>query len=307
MSEQKSAADRVAWIFNGPQGLRLPWSILLAFMAFVAAQVLSFVMLRAAGVVLTGASEATTSLSTIKTTALALAWVIAATLFMAVIERRPLDQYYLVGAKPALRAAQGAVVGLALISLLVGSEVAFGFMRFDGFATRGQAALASGVLWAAGFVLVGLIEEMMTRGYLLARFARSLGFRWGAILTTGFFSALHLTNPGESAIGIAAVALSGLVFCYAIWKTGSIWWGFGWHAAWDWGETYLYGAPDSGVPANGSLMIMRAQGPDWLSGGATGPEGSVLCFIALGLAALSVCYLLPKRAGLSGSRAANQA
>ncbi|MBI3437140.1 MAG: CPBP family intramembrane metalloprotease [Proteobacteria bacterium] len=307
MSDSKTLADRVVWLFIGPKGVRLPWSILLAFMAFVAAQVLSFVVLHAAGVSLSDTREATTSLSTIKNTSLVLACVIAATLFMAVIEKRPLDDYYLVGARPVLRALQGAGVGLALISLLVGGEVALGVMRFDGFATRGEAALLSGTLWAGGFVLVGLIEEMMTRGYLLARLARSLGFRWGAIITTVFFSALHLPNPGESVIGIAAVVLSGLVFCFAIWKTGSIWWGFGWHAAWDWGETYLYGAPDSGLPANGSLMIMRAHSPDWLSGGATGPEGSVLCFIALGLAALTVHYLLPKRADLSGSRGATQA
>ncbi len=296
MSEEDAFNKRVVWLFLGPSGLRLPWSILLAIMAFIAAQVVTSVLLQAFGVSLRDAdATTTTSLDTIKTTSLALAWVIAATLFMAVIEHRPLDQYYLVGAKPLLRAAQGAVVGLALISLLVGSEIGLGVMSFGGFATHGQEALISGALWGAGFVLVAMIEEMLTRGYLLARLARALGFRWGAIVTTVFFSALHLGNSGESTIGIATVVLSGLVFCYAIWKTGSIWWGFGWHGAWDWGETYLYGAPDSGVPANGSFMILHARGPDWLSGGATGPEGSVLCFAALALAALSVHFLLPKR------------
>ena len=49
------------------------------------------------------------------------------------------------------------------------------------------------------------------------------------------------------------------MFCYAVWKTGSLWWGFGFHAAWDWGETYLFGTADSGMPANGNLLISGSQ------------------------------------------------
>lgn len=308
MSERKSIADRVVWLVIGPRGLRLPWSILLLVMACGAAQILSVVMLQAFGVHMQDlAADGATAIGTIKVTSLVLASIIAATLFMAVIEKRPLDDYYLGGAKPVLRSVQGAVVGLVLIALLVGALMALGVMRFDGFVTQGGATAVVGGEWAAGFVMVSLLEEMAVRGYLLARLNRSFGFRWATIVSTVLFAAGHFTNLGEGLLGLTSVVLAGLVLCYAIWKSGSLWWAFGWHAAWDWGETYLFGAADSGAPANGSLMITHPQGPDWLSGGPTGPEGSVLCFVVLGLAALSVHYLLPKRAELSGSRAATQA
>jgi membrane protease YdiL (CAAX protease family) len=308
VSEQKTIAERVVWLVIGPKGVRLPWSILLVLMAFGAAAILSVVLLQAAGVHQQDVTTADlTAIGTIKTSLLALASLIAATLFMAVIEKRPLDDYYLGGAKPVLRAVQGAGIGLALIALLIGAQLALGALRFDGFVTRGMPALISGAEWAGAFVLVALLEEMSFRGYLLARLERSFGFRWAALVMTVLFSAAHYSNTGESWLGLASVVLVGLVFCYAIWKTGSLWWAFGWHAAWDWGETYLFGTADSGVPASGSLMRMHAQGVEWLSGGATGPEGSVLCFAVIGLAGLCVHYLLPKRAELSGSRGASQA
>lgn len=297
MSEPKTLADRVVWLFIGPKGLRLPWSILLIVLALGAAAILSVVLLQAFGVHMQDVSPTdTTAIGTIKTTQLTLAALIAATIFMAVIEKRPLDQYYLGGEKPVLRAAQGAGIGLVLIALLIGGQIGLGVAKFDGFASQGIAAIISGAMWAGAFVLVALIEEMAFRGYLLARLQRSFGFRWAAIITTVLFSAAHYTNAGESWIGLVAVVLVGLVFCYAIWKTGSLWWAFGWHAAWDWGETYLFGAADSGMPPSGSLMRIHPQGAEWLSGGATGPEGSVLCFAVLAIAGLCVHYTLPKRA-----------
>ena len=303
MSEQKSIANRVVWAFIGPKGLRLPWSILLVLMAFGAAAILSVVVLQASGVHQQDVSTADlTAIGTIKTSLLAVAALIAATLFMAVIEKRPLDDYYLGGRKPILRAAQGAGIGLALIALLIGAQVALGVLRFDGFATQGARALISGATWAGAFVLVALLEEMTFRGYLLARLERSFGFRTAAIVMTVLFSAAHYTNTGESWLGLTSVVLVGLVFCYAIWKTGSLWWAFGWHAAWDWGETYLFGTADSGVPPSGSLMRMHPQGAEWLSGGATGPEGSVLCFAVLALAGLCVHFLLPRRDAIQVAR-----
>lgn len=297
MNQQKSLADRIVWLFNGPQGLRLPWSILLLLIACGAAQIISVIVLQSFGVHMQDlADEGISALGTIKGVSLVLASIIAATLFMAVIERKPLDQYYLAGAKPMLRAAQGAAIGVLLIALLVAAEIAFGAMSFDGVAAYGQAALISGGEWAIALVMAALLEEMAFRGYLLARLARSFGFRWAAIVTTVLFAAAHFTNLGEGALGLASVVLAGLVFCYAIWKTGSLWWALGWHAGWNWGETYLFGTANSGVVASGNLAVTHPHGPDWLSGGATGPEGSVLCFLVLGLAALCVRFLLPKRA-----------
>src|SRR5262249_1065667 len=105
--------------------------------------------------------------------------------------------------------------------LLVVGEIALGVMSFGGVAALGQPALISGALWGIALIMAALLEEMAFRGYLLARLARSFGFRWAAIVTTVLFAAAHFTNLGEGALGLTSVVLAGLVFCYAIWKTGS--------------------------------------------------------------------------------------
>jgi membrane protease YdiL (CAAX protease family) len=295
VSAPKTVGDRIAWLFLGPKGLRLPWSILILLFAAIATQITSIALLQAFGVHSEDLNADASALGAIKTESLALASIIVATLTMAVVERRPLDDYFLGGKKPVLRATQGMGVGLVLIALLVGVEIAVGALSFGGFAIQGPAALISGLEWALACVMIGLLEEMAIRGYLLARLARSFGFRWAASVTTVLFAAAHFTNLGEGLIGLVSVVIVGLVFCYAVWKTGSLWWAFGFHVAWDWGETYLFGTADSGVAANGNLIVTHPHGAEWLSGGPTGPEGSVLCFAALALAAACVHWLLPKR------------
>jgi len=48
----------------------------------------------------------------------------------------------------------------------------------------------------------------------------------------------------------------------------------GFHAAWNWGETFFYGVPESGFPPKGHLFNPTFAGPVWLTGGSAGPEGS---------------------------------
>ena len=52
----------------------------------------------------------------------------------------------------------------------------------------------------------------------------------------------------------------------------------GFHAAWDWAESYLYSVPDSGGISPGHLLKASLHGARWLTGGSAGPEGSVLLF-----------------------------
>jgi hypothetical protein len=74
--------------------------------------------------------------------------------------------------------------------------------------------------------------------------------------------------------------------------TGSAWWAIGCHAAWDWTETFFYGTADSGMVAPGHYLTTTTSGNALWSGGADGPEGSLLVLgvILLMLVALLVFY-----------------
>jgi len=118
------------------------------------------------------------------------------------------------------------------------------------------------------------------------------GFWQAAWVTSTLFGYIHTGNGGENWIGIFAAALIGFVFCVSIYVTGSAWWAIGCHAAWDWAETFFYGTADSGMVASGHYLSATPAGNPFWSGGADGPEGSVLVLgvILLMLAALLVIH-----------------
>jgi len=128
-------------------------------------------------------------------------------------------------------------------------------------------------------------------------------FWQAAWVTSTLFGFVHTTNGGENWIGIFAAAAIGFVFCVSVRVTGSAWWAIGCHAAWDWAETFFYGAADSGLPAQGHYLTTGPAGPALWSGGTDGPEGSVLVLgvILLLMVALLVIYGSgkPRRPGAS--------
>jgi len=91
-----------------------------------------------------------------------------------------------------------------------------------------------------------------------------------------------------------SAGLIGLAFCLSIWRTGSLWWAIGFHAAWDWAQSFLYGVADSGILVQGRLFATHPVGRPVLSGGLTGPEGSVFILPTVALAAVVIQLTLPR-------------
>ncbi len=185
----------------------------------------------------------------------------------------------------------GALWGLLAISALVGLLRGLHLLIFDAQLLHGAAVARSGLTWLLIFLLVGLFEEFLFRGYIqftlmrgllgLARrlapaYERGLAFWLGALFWSLLFFLTHMANAGENASGLAGVFIAGILFSYALWRTGSLWWGIGFHMTWDWGQSFLYGVPDSGTLSQGRLFATHAAGRTMLSGGVDGPEGSLL-------------------------------
>ena len=97
-------------------------------------------------------------------------------------------------------------------------------------------------------------------------------------------------------MGIIAVSLAGLTFVFSLWWTGSLWWAIGFHAAWDWAQSYLYGVADSGLISQGHLLVSAPAGNPLISGGSTGPEGSLLVIPVLIGSMILVARTMPRRA-----------
>jgi membrane protease YdiL (CAAX protease family) len=203
-------------------------------------------------------------------------------LVMARLERRPFGIYGL----PSGRAFGkqfwlGVVWGICAISLLLAVMRSVGVFYFGGLALHGVRILKFAGFWGVLFLVVGLFEEFITRGYTQFILARGMGFWPAAVLLSTAFGAIHLGNAGEAWAGALGAAFIGLFFCLTLRRMGTLWFAVGMHASWDWGESFLYSVPDSGQVAPGHLLSSSFHGAPWLTGGSVGPEGSVFVFIVI--------------------------
>ena len=102
---------------------------------------------------------------------------------------------------------------------------------------------------AAGVHLDRYLRGVSAARHLQYTLTHGIGFWWGALVMSILFGAIDGSNQGESPIGLFSAGAVGLVFCISLWYTGSLWWAIGFHAAWDWAQTYFYGTSDSGMVA----------------------------------------------------------
>ena len=303
--------------FLGDDGLRAGWSFLLFIILLIVVSVLfNFTVSHFHLLPKRPANLANLPMTAKRTTLMdGFEFLIVAFVawLMSLIERRPWSRYGIVAARSVPDFFTGLFWGFFCLSTLIGLLLATHSIAFDGLALHGSAAAISGAKWLVGFLCVGLAEEFVTRGYIQYTVARGVSgitraldptnrysHVWGFWVTAFLFSALlfmaaHLGNGGETPWGIAQVGMAGGVFAYSLWRTGSLWWAIGFHCSWDWAQSYFYGTSDSGLAAAGHLLNSHPIGNAMLSGGSTGPEGSILCTPIFFLIAAIIYFTLPRR------------
>jgi uncharacterized protein len=280
-------------LFVGKEGLRAGWRLLLYSVIFFGFWV-GFVfllgqILRPARGVFSPSYQFFGEFASFLAVFLA-AWI------MAKLEARPVGVYGL----PARGAFgklfwQGCLFGLFEIFALIGLIAAFGGYSFGTLAEHGEAIVQWALFWILFFIVVGLFEEFFFRGYSLYTMADGIGFWPAAVLLSLGFGAVHHQNRGEDWVGIIGVTFVGLFWSFTLKRTGSLWFAVGMHATFDFGETFLFSVPDSGMVFPGHLSNATLHGPNWLTGGTPGPEASIFDFLILALFFLIVHRLYPAR------------
>lgn len=187
-------------------------------------------------------------------------------------------------------AAGGLLYGLGAGILFIGIVVA-------GLIASGHATLQAGrlnykVLYAAVFAAgSATAEEVAMRGILLRLLVGRFGVWPGLLVSSCFFGLMHATNPNATLIGIVAVASqAGLIFGIVYLTTGRLWAPIGMHAGWNFAQVGLFGLNTSGVYLGEGMFKVNLAGPDWITGGQAGVEGSVFA-AALGLIAIVGMWL----------------
>jgi membrane protease YdiL (CAAX protease family) len=281
-----SSSTRLHFIFFNDRGLRAGWRLLIYFaMIFLLVLVVNTV-----GKLVMGAQGGAQRPQPPEMVVRAIQAVVELILFlvllllawiMSKIERRPMGAYGLPLERSLLpRFFSGYLFWgfLPLTVLLLVLRLCHVFYFGNLSPLKGQI-FAWGLLWFFLFLLVGFFEEYFFRGYALYTLADGIGFWPAAIILAMGFARAHMGNPGETRVGIIATAVFALFAAATLWRTGNLWLAVGAHAGWDWGQSFFYGVNDSGFQAPGHLLNPHVQGPEWLSGGTVGPEGSALTLV----------------------------
>jgi membrane protease YdiL (CAAX protease family) len=192
-------------------------------------------------------------------------------------------------------------VGIAVLqtSLVFFLELAFGWLKVEGFAWQQQSPLTvlqSFLLWLVIFIAVGFYEELLSRGYQLQNLEEGLNTFWAVLLSSMVFGTLHFLNPNANWFSAVGITLSGMFLAYAYLATRKLWLPIGLHIGWNLFLGPVFGFPVSGLESSGLIKAV-VDGPLLFTGGEFGPEAGLLLLPALGAGALLVWLVTRGRLG----------
>lgn len=201
-------------------------------------------------------------------------------------ERRPLWTAGLEARNAFFYYARGLMIGLLMFSSAIAIMALFGWVapQPDGGALQvfDRSALLGALLVFGGWMVQGGAEELMTSGFLLP----ILALRWrvwsGILLSSAIFALLHSFNPNLTHIALLNLFLFGLFTSFYALREGGLWGIFAFHGIWNWIQGSIYGFEVSGQNFESSIVFdLMEVGPDWLTGGAFGPEGGMIVTMVL--------------------------
>ena len=224
------------------------------------------------------------------------------------VDRRPLREFGLrVDGWWVIDLLFGFALGGVLMAGVFAVLVLGGWATVTGVFEGGWGSPFRVLAPPAVFLCVGVWEELFYRGYVLKNLAEGLNFdafgarravlvSWVAISV--LFGAMHLSNPGASALAAANIAAAGLMLGLPYVLTGELAAPIGLHIGWNLFQSSVFGFPVSGIAPDGATVFsLETSGSAIVGGGAFGPEGGLV-----GLAAFaSGCVLIIGWAWLKGT------
>ncbi len=215
---------------------------------------------------------------------LVLAWV-------KFVERRPFATIGLTRPGATGLFLRGVAIGCATIlfvvfaSWMAGGYEAVSYVK----GLRSPAALLNIVILLACFAVQASVEELVFRGWQLSVIARKFNVALAVILTSVVFCLLHF-SPGQPWLVTLNLVLFAAFACAWTLRAGNIWGVMGWHTGWNWLLATGFELPVTGLVTDTPALLVQLSpvGPDYLTGGAQGPEGSIFCtlFFVASIAAM---------------------
>jgi membrane protease YdiL (CAAX protease family) len=141
------------------------------------------------------------------------------------------------------------------------------------------------------FFMGAFIEELIFRLIIYKLTEELLGTWIALLIQVLLFGFAHGLNENATLFTtFSVVIVGGLVYCAAYIYTRSLWLPLGFHFGWNFSQSGIFSMPNSGTPYEG-LLLSNISGPEWLTGGNWGIEGSYIAIflcLAIGIAIMSL-------------------
>ncbi|MBN1819114.1 MAG: CPBP family intramembrane metalloprotease [Prolixibacteraceae bacterium] len=170
----------------------------------------------------------------------------------------------------------GLTTGIFLLSavfvvLLLLNQIEIENIQFDTF---------SFINYLLIFIMVGIYEELLIRGYFLGTFMNLTNKYIALIITAILFSLMHIMNANFSLIPFINIVLAGILLGVVYIHTRRIWFPMALHIIWNFLQGPVFGSEVSGGSTGETIFQIKTTGSDLLTGGEFGFEAS---FIMTGL------------------------
>jgi membrane protease YdiL (CAAX protease family) len=198
----------------------------------------------------------------------------------------------------------GLALGAALLTLVFLLELAAGWVRVTGVADPTLGTLVRFLALVVTFVVVGVYEELLLRGYLLTNAAEGLtGYASDRVavavavaLSSLVFGLAHANNPNATVVSTVTITLAGVMLALGYVLTGDIAVPVGVHTTWNLFQGGVYGFPVSGLAVD-ALITVETTGPRVVTGGAFGPEAGLVGLLAIVVGSVAIAAWVRWRTG----------
>jgi membrane protease YdiL (CAAX protease family) len=208
------------------------------------------------------------------------------------IEQRPVSELSLVGA--GREWATGLLVGAALYSGCVVILMALGMYRIEGLNPWTFVIPAVAMSLSSG-----MFEELLFRGVLYRSVEDMFGSWISLAVSSAVFGLVHLINPAGTLVGAIYISIeAGLLLAAAYMLTRRLWLSIGFHMAWNYTQSAIFGGIVSGNTPEPGLIRSNIRGPEVLTGGSFGLESSVIAFLLCTATGIVLLVMAARRGAL---------
>ncbi|MEQ8304851.1 MAG: CPBP family intramembrane glutamic endopeptidase [Cyclobacteriaceae bacterium] len=183
----------------------------------------------------------------------------------------------------------GFALGFLTISLSIAILYALNYYQFLEITTAHYSLRLFGLLVVAAF-----IEDLFFRGIIVRVCENWLGTN-ATLVVAMLMETDHLFNPNANLFSVLFILIWGFTMAMLFVYTKRVWLPFFFHLGWNFAQPF-YGSNLTGLDDMGSIIQSKWHGPELITGGAVGVEGSIFTTVFL-LAIGIILYWLAKKEG----------